>query len=81
MKDTLQKESHYRSVFKGLTWRVIATGTIIIITYLTTGNFDLALEIGAIEFVAKFILYYLHERVWQMVPRGTIRQLLKPILP
>ena len=30
---------------------------------------------GSIEFVLKFFIYYLHERAWQLVPRGTIRNL------
>ena len=71
------KESHLRSILKGITWRVIATVTIIIIAYFKTGDVTLALEIGAIEFFIKFALYYLHERAWQVVPRGSIRQVLK----
>ncbi|MEL7021654.1 MAG: DUF2061 domain-containing protein, partial [Bacteroidota bacterium] len=62
---------------KGITWRVIATVTIIIIAYFKTGDVTLALEIGAIEFFIKFALYYLHERAWQVVPRGSVRQLFK----
>lgn len=71
------KESHIRSVLKGLTWRVIATTTIFIIAYVKTGNFTLALEIGAIEFFVKFLLYYLHERAWQIAPRGTVRKIIR----
>ncbi len=73
----LDKESHVRSILKGLTWRVIATATIICIAYLTTGDISLALEIGAIEFIIKFVLYYLHERAWQLIPRGTFRKLYR----
>ncbi len=69
----VQKESHIRSLLKGLTWRVVATSTIIAIAYFTTGDISLALEIGFIEFFLKLLLYYLHERAWQLVPRGTIR--------
>lgn len=71
------RESHLRSILKGLTWRVIATATIILIAYLKTGDVTLALEIGAIEFFIKLLLYYLHERAWQMAPRGSVRQILK----
>lgn len=71
------RESHFRSILKGLTWRVIATATIILIAYLKTGDVTLALEIGAIEFFIKLLLYYLHERAWQMAPRGSVRQILK----
>lgn len=77
MANKVNKESHLRSVLKGLTWRVIATSTIIAIAYFKTGDVTLALEIGAIEFVFKLLLYYLHERAWQLVPRGGVRNLFK----
>lgn len=73
---TVHKESHVRSILKGITWRVIATSTIIVIAWLTTGDISMALEIGAIEFFIKLLLYYLHERAWQMAPRGSIRKYL-----
>ena len=68
------KESRLRSLLKGLTWRIIASTTIVIIAWVTTGNITLALEIGVIEFFIKLILFYLHERAWQQIPRGKIRQ-------
>ena len=77
----VQKESHLRSILKGITWRIIATLTIIIIAYFKTGDVTLALEIGAIEFFIKFALYYLHERAWQLAPRGSIRQLFQTNKP
>lgn len=72
-----QKESHTRSILKGITWRIIATTTTISIAYLITGEVSDALKIGAIEFVGKVFIYYLHERAWQMVPRGRIRRFFK----
>lgn len=68
-------ESHLRSILKGLTWRVIASSTILIITYLTTGEMDTAITVASIEFFVKLLLYYLHERAWLLVPRGTIREM------
>lgn len=76
-KFKVDKESHVRSILKGLSWRVIATSTIIVIAYVTTGDISLALEIGAIEFFIKFMLYYGHERAWQLVPRGTFRKIYR----
>lgn len=67
-------ESHLRSIMKGITWRVVATSTIMVIAYFTTGDISLAIQIGAIEFFVKLLLYYLHERAWQLVPRGGIRK-------
>ncbi len=73
-EESVQKESHVRSILKGLTWRIVATSTIICIVYFTTGEIGDALKIGAIEFFIKLLLYYLHERAWQLVPRGSIRK-------
>lgn len=71
------RESHVRSILKGLTWRIIASSTILVITYLTTGEMDTAITIASIEFFVKLLLYYLHERAWLLVPTGTIRNVFK----
>ena len=70
------RESRLRSALKALSWRVVATTTIIFIALFTTGDIEMALEIGFIEFFIKFALFYLHERAWQLVPRGSIRKLV-----
>ena len=61
-------ESHTRSIVKGLTWRFAATATTTVIAFLITGQVDVALQIGLFEFLAKLILYYLHERIWTRIP-------------
>lgn len=70
-------ESHLRSIIKGFTWRIIASTTIFIITYFTTGEMGTAVTVTSIEFFVKIFLYYLHERAWLKVPRGTIRKITK----
>lgn len=73
-----KKESHLRSILKGVTWRIIATtDTILVVLVITCfyGECTLknAIEIGLIEFVLKLIIYYIHERLWQKVfKNGTI---------
>ena len=67
---TYKRESHLRSLIKGISWRIIATSdTILIVLLITcsTGHcsLDNAIKIGALEFLFKFIVYYLHERIWQ----------------
>ena len=76
MSEVHYKESRLRSLLKGLTWRVIATTTVILIAYFTIGDISVALQIGFIEFFIKLAIYYLHERAWQMVPRGGIRKVV-----
>lgn len=70
----VRTESHLRSVLKGVTWRIVATSTTMIITYWYTGKIDTALMVGGTEFLLKIGIYYLHERAWQLAPRGSIRQ-------
>ena len=74
MAELALKESRLRSILKGLTWRVLATTTTAIIAYFVTGSIKPALAIGGVEFVSKFFIYYLHERAWQAVPKGKIRE-------
>jgi uncharacterized membrane protein len=74
MMNETQKESKARSLLKAVSWRVIATITTILIAWLVYGDIKPALAIGGIEFFAKFLVYYLHERLWQIVPRGRIRE-------
>lgn len=71
-----ERESHLRSVLKAVSWRVLATGTTIIIAWALLDDWRVALKIGAVEVVAKMFVYYLHERAWAAVPMGTVRKLL-----
>lgn len=68
-----QRESTLRSLIKAVSWRIIATLTTICIAWLVFDDIDKALAVGGIEFFVKFVIYFLHERAWQLVPRGTFR--------
>ena len=70
------RESRLRSLLKAVTWRVVATATTALIALGVTGEIAVALAIGGIEFVLKFVIYYLHERAWQMVPRWAVRRII-----
>lgn len=66
-----KRESHIRSLAKGVSWRLIATSDTILVVLLVTcltGQCSLehALAIGGVEFVIKFAAYYIHERLWQV---------------
>jgi len=70
-----KKESHIRSLLKGISWRVVATTDTILVVLLITCLFgkcsiEDALKIGAAEFVVKLLVYYVHERVWQKKGSG-----------
>jgi|TARA_B100000795_G_scaffold66656_1_gene45652 uncharacterized membrane protein len=63
-----------RHLAKTLTWRVTATITTIIITWLITGDKTAGLAVGSIEFFAKMPIYYFHERVWYKNNWGVIKK-------
>lgn len=58
---------HTVSAMKSVTWRLIATATTTLLVYLFTGKVKLALEVGAVEVLAKVLFYYLHERAWNRI--------------
>ncbi|MDY6965194.1 MAG: DUF2061 domain-containing protein [Halobacteriota archaeon] len=64
------KVSRSRSLAKTITWRILATLTTIILVYIFTGEFTLAIVVGSWEVIAKIIIYYLHERAWAYVRWG-----------
>ncbi|WMJ71819.1 DUF2061 domain-containing protein [Cytophagaceae bacterium ABcell3] len=58
------KESHRRSVIKGISWRALGTIDTIVISFLISGKLSYAVSIGAVEVVTKIFLFYFHERIW-----------------
>jgi len=65
-----RKEAHRRSLAKAVSWR--ATGSIdtFILSFLITGSVKIAGSISAVELITKIALFYLHERIWAVVPWG-----------
>ncbi|TKI69930.1 adenylyl-sulfate kinase [Sulfurimonas crateris] len=66
----MYKDTNIRSVAKGVSWRVFATTTTIIIVYVFFGRLDLAIAAGIIETFAKIALYWAHERAWVKIRWG-----------
>ena len=64
------REGHGRSFMKAVSWRAIGTIDTFIISFFVTGRVSLAGGIAAIEVVTKIVIYYLHERVWAVLPWG-----------
>lgn len=67
-------EKPYRSVAKAISWRTVGTLDTIIVSYFVTGNLVMAASIGSIEVITKMILYYFHERAWNRLKFGTVKQ-------
>lgn len=68
--DTPAKEGVKRSLVKTISWRVIGTIDTVLISWIVTGTLTLAFSIGLIELVTKMVLYYFHERTWNIIPWG-----------
>ncbi len=66
----MHKDTNIRSVVKGISWRIFATTTTVIIVYVFFGRLDLAIAAGIIETFAKIALYWAHERAWVKIRWG-----------
>jgi len=68
--DDKKSEKPIRSIAKALSWRVVGTLDTLLISYLLTGKMTLAASIASIDFLTKMVLYFFHERLWNMVKWG-----------
>ncbi|MEA2048187.1 MAG: adenylyl-sulfate kinase [Campylobacterota bacterium] len=66
----MYQESNQRSIVKGISWRIVATSTTILIVYFFFDRLDLAIAAGLIETVLKVGLYWAHERAWFKIRWG-----------
>ena len=64
------RDKHWRSLVKGISWRMTGTVDTIIISWLVTRKLNLAFSIGFIELFTKGLLYYFHERIWEKIKVG-----------
>jgi uncharacterized membrane protein len=64
------KDSHARSVIKGITWRITGTIDTMIMAFIVTGQISNAIKIGFTEVFTKIVLYYFHERLWNLIKFG-----------
>ena len=68
------KVTQRRTLYKTISWRIIATTMTFIISGTILESFnEIAIVIAVIELFTKFIFYYLHERMWLLLPLGRIR--------
>ncbi|MDD2895191.1 MAG: DUF2061 domain-containing protein [Aliarcobacter sp.] len=67
-------EKPYRSVVKAISWRTVGTIDTIIVSYFITGNLVMAASIGSIEVITKMALYYFHERAWNKLSFGRVKE-------
>lgn len=68
------KEKNYRSLVKSLSYRVTGTIATFIISFLVTGEVKFALSIMSVDFISKIGIFYLHERLWDKIKFGRIKE-------
>jgi len=66
------------TLIKTFTWRLIATiMTIIIVGKVLSDSSYIAVYIALVEVFTKTLLYYIHERLWLIIPLGKIKEFIK----
>lgn len=63
-------DSIVRSAVKGLVWRIFsttATVTVALVLFQDSLEVSDAVKFGGIEFATKYVLYFLHERLWAAI--------------
>lgn len=66
------KESHLRSIVKGVSWRAVGTLDTMVLTFIFSGSIKVAALVGSTEAITKIFLFWAHERAWQRVRWGRV---------
>ena len=73
------KDSPTRSILKAISWRIIASTTTFIISFIIfrqlinasiSEAFETASYVAFVDIIAKLIFYYFHERMWTNIKWG-----------
>ena len=60
-------DSQTRSLLKAISWRTLGTVDTFVLSWIITGQVEIAAAIGGVELITKTALYYLHERAWTKI--------------
>ncbi|MCL6577785.1 MAG: DUF2061 domain-containing protein [Candidatus Bathyarchaeota archaeon] len=67
-------EKPIRSVVKAISWRIVATLTTILLVVIFSRDLALGTVVGITELVVKTVVYYVHERVWNLSSFGRVKE-------
>lgn len=67
-------EKPIRSMAKAISWRIVATLTTILLVFIYTGDLVISGSVGVLELVLKIIIYYVHERIWNLLGFGRVQK-------
>ena len=63
-------ESHWRSLVKTVTWRLIAITVTVLISYIWLKEWGSSIALSLAANGIKALLYYSHERLWNRINFG-----------
>jgi uncharacterized membrane protein len=63
-------DSNVRSIVKTISWRLTGSGATFLIVWLVSGNLSIAGPIAITQLIVNTILYYFHERIWNIINWG-----------
>lgn len=72
----MYRESNLRSVIKAISYRVLGSAATGLLVLVFTGKWGVAAAVGGLEALAKLVLYFVHERIWDKLRFG--RHLIRP---
>ena len=67
---SVSSEKPIRSVVKAISWRVLGTVDTLVVSWFVVEDAKTATAIASVDFVTKFILYFFHERLWNIIKWG-----------
>jgi uncharacterized membrane protein len=62
-----------RSFAKAVSWRILGSLDTAFWGWIFTGSFKIAGSIAAFEIMTKIVLYYAHERAWDLSAFGIVK--------
>lgn len=68
------EETRRRSIAKAISYRFIALLITILIVFILTGEVVLSMGIGFLDASIKIFAFYFHERIWNKIKFGKIRE-------
>jgi len=66
-------ETRKRSIVKAVTYRSLATVATFSLAFAFTGSIEIATSIGLLDFVIKFAIYFVNERLWNLTSWGYLK--------
>ena len=63
-------ETKLRSLVKGLAWRTVAVLNVFLTAMIFLFDVEKSIKISLVANFFGFVIYYIHERVWNKIPWG-----------